>query len=155
LGIRLRQYVVGINISLEHPIFGIGGANYPYVADRYGLPSTLGNVPFPLHNIYIALLAETGFIGAFFYAIALGLVIVSGWRLYTNEYTSTPLAIGLLSSIVGYLAVAFWVVNVRFVMILPFWLLMGALLGEYALTADDPSSDTIYNNPSCDTVQSG
>lgn len=138
LGIRLAQYVVGIDLAVRNPVFGIGGGNYPYVAGRYGLPSRIGDGPFPLHSVYIATLAETGVPGFVLYVAATALVLWAGWRLYVRRPDDRVFLAGLLAALVGYVAVAFWVVNVRFVMILPFWILGGALVA--ALRRDEGRS---------------
>jgi hypothetical protein len=130
LGIRMQQYLAGFAIVLDYPLFGVGGANYPYVAPAYGLPAKLHGHLFPLHNMYIAVLAETGIPGFLLYVSALGMVLWSGWCLYRDGQNRT-LAAGALSAVVGYLAVSFWIVNTRLVMVVPFWILAGALVAEH------------------------
>lgn len=144
LGIRLQQYLAGLVIATENPVFGIGGGNYPYVADQYGLPTTLGGgYLFPLHSVYVALLAETGVPGFLLYVVASLLVLWAGWWLYRRDGPDKVLHAGLLAAVVGYLAVAFWVVNVRFTIILPFWLLGTAVYATYAW--DLPSSESVVD----------
>lgn len=146
LGIRLAQYVVGLDIAVRNPVFGIGGANYPYVANWYGLPSHIGDGPFPLHSVYVATLAETGVPGFVLYVGATVLVLWAGWRLYLDRPDEKVFLAGVLAALVGYVAVAFWVVNVRFGMILPFWLLGGAIVAAsrgYPFTSRErPSART-------------
>jgi hypothetical protein len=132
LGIRLQQYLGGLYIAADHPLFGVGGGNYPFVAGRYGLPEKLGGGWFPLHNVYIAALAETGIPGFLLYATASVMVVWAGWCLYRSGGADRAFHAGLLAAVIGYLAVAFWVVNVRFTMVLPFWLVAAALYAEYA-----------------------
>jgi hypothetical protein len=134
LGIRLRQYLAGIEMFLRHPIFGIGGANYLYISPQYGFPSHHGIGKYPLHNQYIAVLAETGLLGFLAYAIALVAVLRDGVRWVTAHTRDSVVPIGLFAGIIGYLAVAFWVVNIRVVMVVPFWLVAGALVGEQLRT---------------------
>ena len=128
LGIRLKQYVAGVDMAIKHPLFGIGGANYPYVAPRYGLPAHLGSGWFPLHNQYVAVLAETGVVGFLAYATAIVAVLRDSWRSIRTS-AGEVVHLGVFSGLVGFLAVAFWVVNVRYVMMLPFWILAGAVIG--------------------------
>jgi hypothetical protein len=130
LGIRLQQYVGAILIFLDHPIFGVGGANYPFVAKEYGLPAKLAGNWFPLHNMYLAILAETGLPGFVFFMLAFVFVFWNGLRRFLKQNSDTLLAAGLLAGMVGYAAVAFWETNLRFVMVVPFWMLMGALVAE-------------------------
>ena len=134
--IRLKQYVAGLKITLAHPIFGVGGANYPYHAPEYDLPEHLGSKGgglFPLHNQYIAILAETGLPGFAFFSGAFLLVVKSAWTLL--ESRPTPLAYGLLAGIGSYAAVIFWSVNVRYTLVVPFWLLAGAVVAASSKTS--------------------
>lgn len=140
LGIRLQQYLAGLIIATENPVFGIGGGNYPYVADQYGLPTKLaGGYLFPLHSVYVALLAETGVPGFLLYVVSSLLVLWAVWRLFRLDGPDKVLHAGVLAAVVGYLAVAFWVVNVRYTIILPFWLLGTAVYATYA--SELPSSE--------------
>lgn len=128
LSIRLKQYVAAVEIVLDHPLFGIGGANFPAVTTEYGLPKhlPLGGT-FVLHSVYLAPLAETGIPGFLFYSVAVALVGWAGWRLLSER--PTALTVGLCAALVGYAAAAFWVSNLRFMNVLPFWLLAGAVVG--------------------------
>jgi O-antigen ligase len=103
LGIRLSQYVAGIGLFIENPIFGIGGANFPYLASEYGIPNQL-----PIHNVYIALLAETGIIGFALYCGFLLTVLWQGIKITTHQQTDTAVRVAALSGIVGYLGFMFW-----------------------------------------------
>jgi hypothetical protein len=76
----------------------------------------------------VAVLAETGVPGFVLYVAATTLVLWTGWRLYVRRPGDRAFLAGVLAALVGYVAVAFWVVNVRFVMVVPFWLLGGALI---------------------------
>ena len=127
LGLRIQQYVAGLDIAWTHPLFGIGGANYPYIAPKYGLPKTLGSGLFPLHNQYIAVLAETGVPGFLAFMAAVACTLVALWRAVERDEYGI-LAVGLAGGIAAYLAAIFWDVNVRYVMVVPFWLLAGAVV---------------------------
>jgi O-antigen ligase len=129
LGIRIRQYVGGIVMTVDNPLFGVGGANYPYVAPVYNLPSRLssGNL-FPLHNMYIAVLAETGVPGFITYMLSISLVLVSGWRLFAQWTEDFVFAISIIASAIGYLAVMFWYPHFKFGNLLTFWLIMGGVV---------------------------
>jgi O-antigen ligase len=129
LGIRIQQYVGGVIMALDHPLFGIGGSNYPYVAPAYGLPGkVVSGLPFPLHNTYIAILAETGVPGFLCYILTFGLVLLTGWRLFVERTAQRVFLSGIVAAIIGYAAVSFWYPNNKFVFVLPFWLLMGAMV---------------------------
>jgi hypothetical protein len=130
LGIRLQQYVIGLDLFIQYPIFGIGGANFAYVATEYGLPREM-----ELHNIYIALLAETGLPGFVLYVTALLMVLWYGWQTIMTERTEHGrlLLVGILSGMVGYLAFGFWdhLQLTKITTFLSFWILAGAVVGEY------------------------
>lgn len=103
LGIRLSQYVAGIGLFVENPIFGIGGANFPYVAAEYGIPNQL-----PIHNVFIALLAETGIVGFALYGGFLLSVLWRGIQSLRNSQTDTVIRVTALVGIIGYLGFMFW-----------------------------------------------
>lgn len=130
LGIRIQQIFAGIAMGFNYPVFGVGGANYPYFASAYGLPKTLGGHLFPLHNIYAGVLAETGVPGLLFYLLSLTAILWGGWRLYKQSANGVFVA-GILASVVGYLAISFWIPNTRFTMYVPFWIVAGVLIGRY------------------------
>jgi hypothetical protein len=128
LSIRLKQYVVAVEIAINQPLFGIGGANFPAVTTEYGLPKHLPmGGTFVLHSVYLAPLAETGIPGFLFYGVAVALVGWAGWQLLSER--PTTLTIGLCAALVGYATAAFWISNLRFMNVLPFWLLAGAVVG--------------------------
>ncbi|MBP1987798.1 O-antigen ligase family protein [Halolamina salifodinae] len=128
LGVRLRQYVGGLDLFLQHPVFGIGGANYVYYATQYD-PSR----PYPLHNIYIGLLAETGFIGFLLYIVVLGSVLWYTWKIVGSSNSDALLFLGIFCGMLGYLAFGFWdhLPLTRVTSLIPFWLLAGTVVGEY------------------------
>ena len=128
LGIRLQQYLAGLHITSQHPIFGLGGANYPYVAPKYGLPKYIGEGGlFPLHSTPIALLAETGIPGAAFYFAAIGVAVWSAVKLLS---TNRPIfVVSVLSMFVGWAVIASLVVTVRYTMVVPIWVVAGAVVG--------------------------
>jgi hypothetical protein len=130
LGIRFQQFVIGLELFVQYPIFGIGGANFAYVATKYGLP-----YPMPLHNTYIALLAETGLPGLVLYLATLVIVLRYGWRAATADVTGENrlLFLGVLSGMVGYLAFGFWDILslIKVTGLFPFWILAGAVVGQY------------------------
>lgn len=128
LGVRFQQYVGGIDLFLQHPLFGIGGANFVYYSTEYGLPQ-----PFPIHNMYLALLAETGLPGFLLYLALLGSVLWYGWRATMDRTGDRLLLIGLLCGMVGFLAFGFWdyLQLIKITPFLSFWVLAGAMVGKY------------------------
>lgn len=128
LGIRFQQYVAGIDLFLQYPLFGIGGANFRYHAMDYGLRK-----PMPIHNASISVLAETGLPGFLLFAGTIALVLWAGWQTVsqTNDSTTRLLLVAVLAGMVGFLAFQFLgysmlsKINVMF----SFWVLAGAVVG--------------------------
>lgn len=128
LDIRLQQVVAGIDLFLQYPAFGIGGANFYYVSEAFGLPKLW------LHTVYAALLAETGLLGALCYVLALGFVIAAGGRFLATgaDYWSDDwlLALGLVAALYAHLGtMLLQPVHMRSQLLLPFWTLCGLLVG--------------------------
>lgn len=138
LGTRLQQYVVGLDIFRRNPVFGVGGGNYPFAAAQYGIPDA-PNKPIPqaLHNVYIALLAETGLPGFVLYFGAVSTVLwVLLKRCLTDRQPYFHLAV--LAGMVGYLAFVFFSPSIyRVTAVLPFWALAGAVVGHSSSGAHD------------------
>ncbi len=128
LGIRLIQYVAGIDLFVQYPLFGIGGANFIYYATEYGLPK-----PLPLHNIYIALLAETGLPGFLLFITLVGSVLWYGSKAATRT-SGGLLCVGLLCGMIGYLAFGFWdtLPLTQVPSFFAFWILAGTVVGTYS-----------------------
>ena len=131
LGARLQQYVLGLDLFLEHPVFGIGAANFVYYSTDLGLPRRM-----PIHNIYIALLAETGLPGFVLFVTALVLVLWAGVRAAgtTTDASERLLLVGVLAGMVGYLAyqsLGYSLLS-KIPSLFPFWILAGALVGVHA-----------------------
>jgi hypothetical protein len=127
LAIRLTQYVGGLDIFLQYPLTGFGGANFYYVALIYGPKAHM------IHNLYIGVLAETGFVGAFLFFGALGYAARTVWL--TADQTDDPLFIGLFAGIVGILALQFFQPQyLRTTAFVPVWALLGIGCGHYQRT---------------------
>ncbi|MFD1513943.1 O-antigen ligase family protein [Halomarina rubra] len=131
LGIRLQMYVESLGLTVEHPVFGIGGANFPSAAVQTSLDRS-----YWLHNMFLQVLVGTGIPGFLLYCASLGLSIFSGLRVLVLSRSDTLVVIGVLSGLVG--AIAQLNLNPLFnkpTAILPFWALCGMLVGEhYRLT---------------------
>ena len=130
LGVRFQQYVVGADIFRRNPIFGVGGGNYPYVAQAYRVPNKM-NIPIPntLHNIYLLLLAETGLPGFVLYFTTIAFVFWTGIQSVLGGRQS-HLHLSVLVGLVSYLAFGFFAHPIdKLTALFPFWALSGALIG--------------------------
>lgn len=103
LGPRLQQYTTGISLFIEQPIFGIGGANFADTSQKYGLTDGL-----PIHNIYLSLLTETGFVGFVLYMSFLATILWQGMQKVVITTDTIPLQIAVLAGVLGYLGFMFW-----------------------------------------------
>ena len=127
LGIRFQQYVGGVDLFIQYPLFGIGGANFIYYSTEYGLSQ-----PFPIHNMYLSLLTGAGLPGFLLYIAVLGSVLWYGWRAVKDHAGNELMFVGLLCGVIGYLAFGFWDILqlIKVSSFLPFWILVGAMVGE-------------------------
>lgn len=132
LGVRFQQYGLAFDILPQYPIVGIGGGNFQYVAAR-----VLGR-PMPLHNMYLAILIETGVPGFLLYMATIGSVFWLGGRLVLSS-GSRLLVIGILSGMVGYLGFGMWdhLMIDRVVSFFTFWALAGTIVGEFYRTKNE------------------
>lgn len=139
LGVRLQQYLAGIDLFVQYPLFGIGGMNFHYYATEYGLPQ-----PMPLHNMYIAILAETGAPGLVLYGGMLLAVLYAGVQVVTDDDGPDVLAIGVVCGIVGFLAFgAFDILQItKSPAAFSFAILAGAIVGQ-SRTGHATSSRTL------------
>jgi O-antigen ligase len=127
LGIRIEQYIAGINIFEQNPILGIGSANFRYIATQYGVSR-----PYDLHNILLALLVETGLPGLLLYMGSICGLLRICYQLNRISEEDNLLYIGLVGGILSYIALAFWdpFALVRITAFVPFWIIGGAIAGE-------------------------
>jgi O-antigen ligase len=59
---RMALWQAGWDMAVDHPIMGVGPANYEAVYERYYLPGWSEKLPHA-HNYYLNTFAELGFIG--------------------------------------------------------------------------------------------
>lgn len=124
ISIRLQQYVAAIEIGLQYPLFGIGGMNFPLVAESYGLPW-----PMAIHNVYLSILASTGIPGMTLFLLSIGAVLVVAGRMALTPENDRLLWAMLVCAMLGFHAYLFWVTAYSSVASLTFWILAGAVIG--------------------------
>jgi O-antigen ligase len=91
--------VVAWNMFLDHPLFGCGFDQYSrthreYLADRSTplvLETARGRLP---HNVFMAVLAETGLVGLGLFLSLLALWAWDAWKLWRGAATNPPLSPG-------------------------------------------------------------
>lgn len=129
LGVRLKQYIAATDLFVQNPLFGIGGANFPYYALDYGL-----HKPLAIHSIYFALLAQTGLPGLLLFLATIVAIFWAGITYIFSSTTSTRsqlLVAGTLCGIVAYLGFGLFDSILLTVVpsFIPFWILIGAVVG--------------------------
>jgi hypothetical protein len=109
LGARVNQYLAGMDIFLQYPLFGLGGGNFVLVGHQYGIASPeYTDVTDPIHSIYISLLAETGIIGFTSFALTIGFIYLYGYRSARTQNTDAIVPIALLAGLSATLAFMFF-----------------------------------------------
>lgn len=133
LGGRARQYLATIDVTLTHPLFGLGGSNFPYIAAQYGLSGATApgvDTGKAVHNAYLAVLVGTGVPGFVFFIVTLVGVVWSCLTLVRHETVERWLALGLCCGLFGYYAALFW--DLQWATVagwMPFWMLAGGIVG--------------------------
>lgn len=84
---RTELWGVAVEMSRDHPVTGVGLANFPKESQRYvRRPGQLAYVedivyrPHVVHNTYLGMLAEGGAIGLALLLLALGACVRAAWR---------------------------------------------------------------------------
>jgi O-antigen ligase len=145
---RAELWRVATRMVGEHPLLGVGLANYPVRAGEYvRAPGSLRFVdliaerPHEAHNTYLQLAAEAGLPGVLAFVLVAGLALRSAWRAERRftahgEHDLAAIARALLLATVGMLAALMFITDGDD---LRLWLLFGlapALLGMAAGRAD-------------------
>lgn len=94
-----------IDIASEHPLTGVGMAQFQYESARRGLFGGSGGPYLNAHNVFLSFAAETGVIGLAAFLAFFGQVIARGVRALTTarERIDRALALGLLSALLAFL----------------------------------------------------
>lgn len=126
LVVRIQQYVVAIEIGLTYPLFGLGGRNFPLVAESYGFAQ-----PIAVHSVYFSYLADIGFVGTvlFLVAFVLPAVVALGETVRTDG--DDRLLWGMSAcGLVGFYAYSFWTTGYTIpAASLTFWAFAGTIVG--------------------------
>lgn len=97
LGIRIQQYVAAVDLFGYAPLVGIGGGNFSRYAAIYAIPVPPGHPsPLALHNLYLALLVETGLPGILAFILATGTGLYYGARVIINVGNETSSGTGIV-----------------------------------------------------------
>jgi O-antigen ligase len=109
-GSRVPQYQVALQIIHDHPVFGVGANNYPFVQKQYlALNPNESVFRWAVHNKYLLVWAETGIFGLLFFVLFLISTIRQGSRITKfNDPFLSPLALGFAAAITGQMAHMFF-----------------------------------------------
>jgi len=106
---HLSQWLTGLRIFIDHPIFGIGKGMYYFASPNYGWLSSskyfLANQMLA-HDLYIETIAETGFPGLAALSWFIYIILRDVWRALRRFSKSSlyPLALGLfLATVAGFI----------------------------------------------------
>jgi O-antigen ligase len=137
---RFGAQLAGYQMALDHPVFGVGLGQYGFrVADyipdwalvseeiRKWISPTEGTAWAPVHNIYVRIASEGGFIGLLLWISMWGSVLLGCIRKYRSNTVASGqpdyLGLALVVSIVGVLLSGFNADSFRF---FGYWLSLGA-----------------------------
>lgn len=105
---RLKRWTDGLDIMNDHPVLGIGYANWPrFYRENY--PASEGLVPWGLpHNIFIDAGAELGYTGLVLFVLMIVLTFVYNYRsrriaLQMKDNVMYHIAHGLDAGMIGFL----------------------------------------------------
>lgn len=135
LGIRIHQYVGGIDTFLQYPFTGLGGANYNYIALAYADKQNM------IHNMYVGVLAETGIVGTILLFGGIVIVLLRLWTIAKTE--DDPVWLGLLVGLVGFFSLQLLQPQyLRPVTMTSVFGILGIITGKYL--SGRPSDDDIW-----------
>jgi O-antigen ligase len=140
--LALRQVLLehSIKMAFEHPLFGIGMANFAGEAEKESEDtgeSTMWRQP---HNVYTQIAAETGILGMLLYLAVLLVTIRTGWRVWRvtaakPDLTTTHLLAGcLMLSLLAFAASNFFATS-AYGFYLPMFAALILSLERYGLPA--------------------
>jgi len=127
LSVRLQQYAAAIDIGVTYPLFGLGGLNFLFVAESYGLFR-----PIHMHNVYFSYLTGTGIPGiTLFLTSILAVLVVAIKKTANTESDDRLLWAMVVCGMVGFHAFNFWVANHSVeVTYMVFWVFAGVIVGS-------------------------
>jgi len=113
---RLELWGKGVEMANEHPLLGVGFANWtPYYVNVYGAPTLFGESILP-HNVFVQCLAELGYLGLIGFLLMIGATfrLNSRTRRLTRRMQGgsrfiLAMAYGLDGALVGFMASGFFV----------------------------------------------
>lgn len=128
LSIRVQQYILGLDLFAANPLIGIGAGNFMF----YG-GSVDSALFLEMHNLYLAVLVETGVVGFLLYFGAIALVARRGIRVLLQDTISGEKAvlIAIFAGLIGQFAIGVFDSTqlIKVTVFVPFWILLGTIAG--------------------------
>ena len=110
---RFTLNVAALHMFAEHPLLGVGAANFDLLSVDYANPLGLRHIslPYRAHNLYFEIAAETGILGLTTFAALMGYILSQLWRCRREAIRSAQndhahVATGLLFGLLAYLITA-------------------------------------------------
>ncbi len=105
---RIPMFQIAIEIIKDHPFGGLGINNYQEIMREYNntyLGRLFSTIPRPVHNMYLLITGETGFLGfAMFLWMLVALIRILLQITRSADPYYSIISIALLSGLAGYLA---------------------------------------------------
>jgi O-antigen ligase len=125
---RLSSLSLAGEIIRSAPLFGIGAGNYANYINIYISPDLSSSAYQPVHNVYLLVIAEIGFVGFLFFVsifvYLLMLIIKSGLEKRENYYL-----LAMLASLLAMMMFDHWWWSLHFGVVL-FWMVLGMVFKE-------------------------
>jgi O-antigen ligase len=130
--IRLQQYTYVLRHSIQNPIFGVGGQNFPLlITGNFGSRNLALEGLEGIHSTVLAYLLELGVIGTLFYIGAAGVAYTKSLQRYVRNQPDSKMygaiAIGMLAF---HAYSSLTLVYQRPPVMLVFWLVSGATVSS-------------------------
>jgi O-antigen ligase len=137
---RIQIYKTVPTIVADHPLLGIGEANFPTASGEYGLHDVGGAVFQHAHNLVLTIAAETGLVGT---AALLGLLIALIRAIARSQRgpwgEERTLALGITAALVGLFVNSMTDYPLRANVVMTVLMLEIGALVAYARREPDPS----------------
>ncbi|MEL6168257.1 MAG: O-antigen ligase family protein [Pseudomonadota bacterium] len=135
--LRRNSYqIIGAELLSQNPILGVGAGNYivHYASDEFRFVPGRSEEPRPLHNVYLQVAAESGFIGAIFFVTMLGATARMLFDLTVSAHQRVRLYGEAL--LFAFLAMAVQFIFLSSTAVLYFWVIIGLAIALKRIDTD-------------------
>lgn len=93
---RVTQSRIALRIIQDHPLVGVGLNNYVLASAEYGPANSVSWSGAPVvHNLFLLIAAETGFVGLTAFLVFLAILLVGAWRIISRAPDDTVWVAGV------------------------------------------------------------